>query len=132
MANITKGGLDDNLSNIVLSILLKEIKKCGNADDFEIVLNDLFTAKEKIMFKKRLAIKLLIKSGKRNKEISKTLDVSRVTVDFIKRGFKKPPQKKPKTKHKIPRADYTEKLRRRRFPTYSGKDRWSFLNKPDI
>jgi uncharacterized protein YerC len=132
MTNITKKGLDNNLSNTALNNLLKEIKKCENADDFEIILNNLFTPQEKIMLKKRLAIKLLIKNGKGNKEISKTLDVSRVTVDFIKRGLKKLPQKPIRKNKKISRNDYTEKLRHQRQPTYSGRNRWSFLNKPQI
>jgi uncharacterized protein YerC len=131
MTNITKRGLGNDLNKIILNSLLGKIKKCKDAGDFEIILDDLFTLKEKIMIKKRLAIKLLIQNGKRNKEISRILDVSRATIDFVKRGFKKP-FSKVKIRHNVSRSDYTEKLRRPRQTSYSGKNRWDFLNKPRI
>jgi DNA-directed RNA polymerase sigma subunit (sigma70/sigma32) len=132
MTRITKRGISESLSEAILSDFLKEIKQCKTKDDIADVLNKLFTPEEQIMAKKRLGIIFLYGKGKKKKEISELLDVTRMTIDFVIRGLKKLPQKPIKKSKKISRNDYVEKLRRRRWPTYSGKDRWNFLNKPDV
>jgi Trp operon repressor len=132
MTRITKRGISENLNKNVLGVFLKDIKRCETTNDLELVLSKIFTFEERIMAKKRLGIIFLYGKGMRKKEISELLDVTRMTIDFVIRGLKKLPQKPVKKSKKISRNDYVKKLRRRRWPTYSGKDRWSFLNKPDI
>jgi Trp operon repressor len=132
MTRITKRGISESLNEAILRNFLKEIKQCKTADDLATILNELFTFEEQIMVKKRLGIIFLYDKGKKKKEISELLDVARMTIDFVIRGLKKLPQKPIKKGKKISRNDYVEKLSRRRRPTYSGKNRWSFLNKPHI
>jgi transposase len=45
------------------------------------------------MIKKRLAISLLLKEGKRKKHISEILDVSRTTINLIQKRKKQSPFK---------------------------------------
>jgi uncharacterized protein YerC len=133
MTRITKRGIDKILNDNLLKILLKEIKKCETTDKFSALLDDLFTQEEQIMVKKRLAVKAFVKKGMGTNEISRLLDVSRATISFINKGLKRAPKKEIKAGKKISQRDYTTRLKRPPLlPGYSSKDRWSFLNRPQI
>ncbi len=60
--------------------VFREVKTDG---EVEILLNDLLTPSEKIMFSKRLAIAFLLSEGKTHSEISKTLKVSFTTINLV-------------------------------------------------
>jgi uncharacterized protein YerC len=89
MVRITKRGINKKLEKFILKNLFKEIKKSKTIEDLNRILNRLLTAEEQIMIKKRLAIIIFLKQGKRNKDIKQTLDVSKATISFVKRGLKK-------------------------------------------
>jgi len=129
MVRITKRGIDQKLKEALLNTLLEEIKKCKTSDDLSAVLKFLLTPEEQIMFEKRLAITLFIKSGKRIKDITQTLDVSRSTIGFVKRGLKNPPPKPVKPVGKITTEDLRQKTRRRRPSRHNdltAEGRWRF------
>jgi uncharacterized protein YerC len=94
MVRITKRGLTGELDKKILDNFLKEIKNLKNPEELNDFLTKFLTADEQIMIKKRLAIPLLLKEGKRKKHISEILDVSRSTINFIQRGLTK--SSKPK------------------------------------
>ena len=85
MVNIIKRGLTEELNKKILDNILKEIKKIKNSKELNAFLSKLLTTNEQIMLKKRLAISLLLKEGKRKKHISEILDVSRTTIDALKK-----------------------------------------------
>ena len=87
MVNIIKRGLTEELNKKILDNILKEIKKIKNSKELNAFLSKLLTTNEQIMLKKRLAISLLLKEGKRKKHINEILDVSRTTIDIIKKKF---------------------------------------------
>lgn len=128
MVRITKRGISKELENQLFDILLKKIKIIKKREDLFELLNQLLTSDEQIMIKKRLAINLFVEQGKRFKDIKETLDVSGATISFVKRGLKKLPKKEKKI-GKITKMDFKKPSRKiRRFPAYTGKGRWSFLN----
>jgi uncharacterized protein YerC len=132
MTRITKRGITKKQNDYILGVLLKKINKCKTVGDFDAILSNLFTAEEKIMLKKRLAISLWARKGKTTKEISESLDVSRTTISFVKRGLKNISKNTDKIK-KISRKDYSSKIKHPSLlPSYSSKNRWGFLNKPQI
>lgn len=87
MVNIIKRGLTEELNKEILNNFLKEIKKIKNSKELDAFLSKLLTGDEQTMIKKRLAISLLLKEGKRKKHISEILSVSRTTINFIPHLF---------------------------------------------
>ncbi len=61
--------------------VFREVKTDG---EVEILLNDLLTHSEKIMFSKRLAIAFLLGEDKTYSEISKNLKVSFATINSVR------------------------------------------------
>ena len=133
MVRITKRGITEELDGLFLNRLLKEIKHINKKEDLIKFFNQYLTAEEQIMIKKRLAILLFLKEGKRPKDIQEGLDVSRTTISFVRRGLTKLPKKERKPR-KITKEDYKPDRKTSRFPAYrympgSGKGRWKFLNR---
>jgi len=85
MVRITKWGITEELERKILNNFLEEIQKIKNSKELNAFLFELLTVDEQIMLKKRLAISLLLKEGKRKKHISEILDVSRTTINFVQR-----------------------------------------------
>lgn len=127
MVRITKRGIDEKLEQALFNTLLEEIKKCETADDLSAILKFLLTPEEQTMMKKRLAIMLFIKSGKRTKQISEILDVSRATISFVKRGLKKLPPKPAEPAGKITSKDLKSKKQIPWYPDYTAEGRWRFM-----
>jgi uncharacterized protein YerC len=125
MANFTKRGITEELDSRLLGVLLKIFQNIKTKKDLKEFLDKFLTPEEQIIIKKRLAIILFLWEGKKTKEITNTLDVSRATVSFVKKGLKRPPRKENKFKP-ITKKDL--KQRKSRFPTISGKNRWRFLD----
>jgi uncharacterized protein YerC len=88
MTNIIKRGLTEELDKKILDNFLKEIKNIKNPKEVDNFLSKFLTASEQIMIKKRLAVPLLLKEGKRKKHISEILDVSRTTINLIINSLK--------------------------------------------
>lgn len=85
-------------------------------------LTTLFTRAEITMLEKRLAIPLLLAKGLSYREIGRAIDVSPVTVSFIKHHFTKGPRV-PREHHSLypPRE-------RKRAGSSMGRDRWRWLD----
>lgn len=117
--------ISEELDNLALSILLKKIKGVGKKNNLTEFLGYFLTPPEQLMIKKRLLTAVFLEKGKSYREIGELLGVSRRTVSFIKKGFKRPP-KKEKTHKSITSKDL--KKRKSRFPTMTGRGRWRFLD----
>ncbi len=125
MTRITRRGITKELDGRLFDVLLKEFKNTRTKKDLTEFLNRFLTPEEQIMTKKRLAIILYLQEGKRTKEITDALDVSRATISFVKRGLKRLSKKEKKPK---PITNKDLKKRESRFPAISGKGRWRFLD----
>lgn len=68
-----------------------ETKQTSSVDDFRKQIGMPFTPLEIIMFEKRLIIFLLLEKGVGSREISRLIDVSPTTVNFVKHHFIKKP-----------------------------------------
>ena len=88
MVRTTKRGLTKELNEKILDDLLEKIKQIKASKELNTFLSEFLTTEEQTMIKKRLAISLLLKEGKRKKHISEILDVSRTTINFIQKGDK--------------------------------------------
>jgi len=128
MARITQRGITKEMEKRVANFLLREIKNTKTVEDLNKIFNLILTREEQIMIKKRLAISLLIKEGKRCKNIQEILDVSRTTISFVKKGLLRPPKKERKIKGKITQRDLKEIKRPTLLPP-RGRGRWEFLHR---
>lgn len=129
MVRVTKRGITPELDKRILDSLLKEIGKIKNRKDLNNFLVKLLTADERLMVKKRLAVLLFLKDGKRKKHIGEILDISRTTINFIKRGLVNLPAKKKKSAGQIAGKYFKETKDKSWYPAYKGKGRWQFLNR---
>ncbi|MEW6408365.1 MAG: Trp family transcriptional regulator [Patescibacteria group bacterium] len=130
MVRITKKGIDHNLNNLILDALLREFKNIRTRESLSNFLNRLLTQDEQIMIKKRLAVDMFFKKGARTKDITESLDVSRATIVFIKRGLKRTSSKKEKKNDSRITARDIRKIKKTPwYPAYKGKGRWQFLNR---
>jgi uncharacterized protein YerC len=125
MVNFAKRAITEELDSRLLGVLLKIFQNIKTKKDLKEFLDKFLTPEEQIMIKKRLAIVLFLREDKKTKEITNTLDVSRATVSFVKKGLKRSSRKENKLKP-ITKKDL--KQRKSRFPAISGKNRWRFLD----
>lgn len=125
MVNVSKKYLDENFRKSLWRDFISEFKKVKTEKEAEKIIDRIFTLSEKVMIEKRLGIFALLKRGLSYREISRLLDVMPATVYFVKRGFtNKPLNPRPRT----PRGQNKRKYSASRFPTYTGKGRWRFLD----
>ncbi len=127
MVNLNKGFLIKGMKEKSWKELFIVIKKAKSAKELESVLAKWLTDAEKGLLEKRVAIDLLLREGVGHNEIKRRLDVSSQTVSFVKRGLTRPSKKKMesgklKAEFKKPKKQF------HRFPSYTGKGRWNFLN----
>ncbi len=88
MVNIIKRGISEELNEKILNNILEKVKNIKSLKELNSFLSELLTSDEQIMIKKRLAISVLLKEGKRKKHISELLDVSRTTINSVKKENK--------------------------------------------
>jgi len=117
--------IDGKLNNLVLDSILRKIKGVTKKEDLAKFLGCFLTPREQLRIKKRLLTDIFLKRGKTYREIGELLDISRNTVSFVKKGFKRP-LKKEKVHKPVTAKDL--KKRKSRFPTMTGRGRWRFLN----
>lgn len=84
MAKVSKNLMTKDIERKIWQTLVKVFKEVKTDIEVEILLNDLLTPSEKIMFSKRLAIAFLLSGGKTYSEISKKLKVSFATINQVK------------------------------------------------
>lgn len=94
MPRTSKKHLDEKLKNRIWSGFLAGIKKSGNEKELKEILQTALTDDEIVLMEKRMAVKILLKEKVRYREISRIIDMSRTTVNFIRDNFKRPSWKK--------------------------------------
>jgi len=125
MSKTSKKYFGREFKEIIWNGFLQEIKKIKTRKSLEQLIAKVLTENERIMLEKRLAILYLLGVNKTYREISREVDVTLKTVNFVKNGLKRPPEKEKEYKP-ITRKDLKE--RKSRFPAYRGKGRWRFLD----
>lgn len=83
MTQVSKFKLDKKTQDNLLRNLLTVISKLNQEDQAKLFLDDLLTRTEKIVLAKRLAIALMLESGKSYEEIKNLLKVSSSTIGVI-------------------------------------------------
>jgi uncharacterized protein YerC len=127
MVNISRKYLEKDLKDKIWTKFQKEIAGAKSNRDLEESLKKFFTPTEISMVEKRLAIINLLQSGFTYRKIGETIDVSPTTINFVRRGFKKNFKIKRKEKYEGP-PKTSSKNKFSRYPTFTGKGRWRFLN----
>jgi uncharacterized protein YerC len=79
----------------------KIIVKSGSEKVFMADMERFFTPSEIVLIEKRLLISLLLRQGLSYRKISEILDVTRVTISFVKHGLKKAPRVRKHVPDKI-------------------------------
>lgn len=127
MPRTSKKYFAKEFKDVLWNSFLIEIKKSKTGKDLDVFLNKYLSPNEKILLEKRLCIFHLLKNGQSYTKISKEIDVTRKTISFIKRGFKKPvkktPQKQTSEKDRSLFGDFALK-KNSIMPTRTGKGRW--------
>lgn len=88
MTQVSKYLISDNVYKRCWEIFSKTLIGIRNSKDFQIIVEDLFTPTERIMFAKRLSIAWLLMQGYEYREISKVLKVSAPTISDINMKLK--------------------------------------------
>lgn len=134
MTRVLRHKLDPKIENLLWQRLLREIQKVNSVADFKNFFDKFLTKDERVLILRRLAIMELIENKKKYREIKDILDVSGNTISAVKdvllgKGYKKRIIKTEKKRSNFSaRTRVIEKSHFSKFPTYSGKGRWSFLN----
>ncbi len=129
MVHVSKKYLDEDLKIKIEARLLERIKRVKSRPQLKQLLEELFTPSELVMLEKRLAISYLVEQKLPYKKMREILDVSPGTISFVKGGFKKKSAKNKKISSQTsPVLKASPRFIKRKFPTYKGKGRWSFLN----
>jgi len=88
MTQVSKYLISDNVYKRCWEIFAKTLIGIRNSNDFQVIVEDLFTPTEKIMFAKRLAIAYLLMQGYEYRQIAKILRVSAPTITDINTKIK--------------------------------------------
>lgn len=130
MVNINKKYLEEGLKKTIWTGFLKGITRVKSNKELEQFLGRLFTPSERVMIEKRLAIFYLIEQGYKYREIGEMIDVAPSTISFVKKGFKMVNPKNKKTNPKLQSVNLSKNYRAKypKYPTFTGKGRWRFLN----
>ncbi|PIP29882.1 hypothetical protein COX26_01765 [Candidatus Jorgensenbacteria bacterium CG23_combo_of_CG06-09_8_20_14_all_54_14] len=122
MVNISKTQFPKELRKKVWRRFYELVKRSPSEETLVKNLAVLFTSSEITMLEKRLAIPLLLAKGLSYREIGRAIDVSPVTVSFIKHRLTKGPRV-PRERHSLypPRE-------RKRAGSSMGRDRWRWLD----
>lgn len=126
MPRSSKKQFNNALRKEIWKLFLQGVRNAGDPAHAESFLSKFLTEDERIVLEKRLAVLYFLNQGNSLRETSRNADVSKRTVVFVKRGLRK---SKFKVKH-YPKYYRTEKVPKRHMPTYRGKGRWDFLNRP--
>ena len=94
MGRTSKKYWDEKFKSQIWKDFFADIKKVNNEKDLERILKTMLSDGEMVLAEKRLAVKKLLKEGVTYREISRKIDVTRVTISFIKNNFKRPVRKK--------------------------------------
>ena len=94
MSRTSKKYWDEKFKAQIWKEFFADIKKINYEKDLERILKTILSDDEMILAGKRLAVKKLLKEGVTYREISRKIDVTRVTISFIKNNFKRPIRKK--------------------------------------
>ena len=109
MARVNKKYLDKGLTTEAWNRFLNRIKKSHSTDDLIINLHAFLTPTEIAMLEKRLCIPILVERKQSYKAIGDLIDVSPVTISFVKHNLTKKPTVHRKYDHTPPLARAEEK-----------------------
>ena len=94
MGRTSKKYWDEKFKSRIWEDFLIDIKKSKDEEDLKKILKSALTNDEIISMEKRLAVKELLKESVSYSEISRRVDITRVTIRFIRDNFKRPVWKK--------------------------------------
>lgn len=136
MARVLRKKLSQNIEKSLWIKLLKEVKNINSVESLKGFLDKFFTADEKILILRRLAVMELIENRRKYRDIKNILDVSSATISAVKdifegRGYNKKSSKKES--QATLKSRNLKKNKRSKFPAHrfipgAGKGRWGFLN----
>ncbi|MEK7114509.1 MAG: Trp family transcriptional regulator [Patescibacteria group bacterium] len=87
MERFLKTEVNKKLGERAWKEFLSQIKNTRSLNNLEGIFNALLSSKEKFLLIRRLVVKFLLKQGKRHKEISEILGVSRQTINAVKKSL---------------------------------------------
>ncbi len=126
MSSTSKKYFEEDFKKKIWKEVVKEIGRVKSEREIIKILSKALTPSELNLLEKRLIIVYLLKQGFTYRKICEIADVHYNTVSFVKKGLKKPVRKK-KIWSKFSSSDKA-KPKFSKFPTYTGKGRWRFLN----
>ncbi len=94
MGRTSKKYFSDKFKEKIWEDFFIAVKKACNEKELEQILKKALTVEELILLEKRLAVTKLLKEGFSYLEIEKEIDVTPVTISFVKKGFKRPARQK--------------------------------------
>ena len=94
MGRTSKKYFSDKFKEKIWGDFFVAIKNAYNEKELEQILKKALTIEELILVEKRLAVIKLLKEGFSYLEIEKEVDVTPVTISFVKKGFKRPIRQK--------------------------------------
>ena len=83
MPKVSKNLMTKDMDRKIWNTLVRVFREVKTDGEVEMLLNDLLTPSERIMFSKRLAIAFLLNEGKTHLEISKAIKVSFTTINLV-------------------------------------------------
>lgn len=92
MTNVNKKYVPRELREKAWGLFREIIGKSRSGKDILANLDKLLTPSEITLIEKRLLISILLERGLSYREISKALDVTRVTISFVKHNLKRTPR----------------------------------------
>lgn len=129
MVNVNKKYLDDELEKKIWQRFFKEIKGIQSEKDLKALFSKYFTSSEITLLEKRLGINYCLGQNLRAGDIQRLLNISRTTINFVKRGFQKPKGRQKFSHQSLSSLKISFSSSRRKAPLLPprGKGRWSFL-----
>ncbi|HDH31715.1 MAG TPA: hypothetical protein ENH26_03005 [Candidatus Wolfebacteria bacterium] len=126
MVNVNKKYLDKEFKKSIWYAFVSELKKAKTEKEIKKIIGKIITLSEMTMIEKRLGILALLKKGFNQREIGRILDAVPGTVRFVKRGLDRT------SRNLRPHTPWPSKKKRpvsnSKFPAYTGKGRWRFLD----
>jgi uncharacterized protein YerC len=123
MVRINKKYLSGELKKEIWEAFFGALRKANSGGELKAALNKFLTSSEIALLEKRLGIKSLLKKGWKYRDIQGALDVTRVTISFVKKGLRR-----AKRRPRRYSASSLPKRRRKSFLPPRGRGRWNFLN----
>lgn len=121
MVRVNKKYIEQELRDAAWERFLEIIKKSKSADSTVANLRKFLTNSEMILLEKRLLIPILLERKMSYRKIGEIIDVSRVTISFVKHNL----IRKPRTRRKYSSiGSHRKREELPLLPPYVGHGRW--------